>query len=117
MNRDSPLSSHDRQARLIALAAEMRPALHRYCARLMGSVIDGEDETVGSVVVLRRGIAILHCAGLRQRAVRRRAENGEGQGVAVNVACREVDQDAAVFSQGHALIDRQRGGVARRHGD
>jgi DNA-directed RNA polymerase specialized sigma24 family protein len=37
------LSNHDRQARLIALAAEVRPELHRYCARLMGSVIDGED--------------------------------------------------------------------------
>jgi RNA polymerase sigma factor (sigma-70 family) len=36
-------SNHDRQARLIALAAEVRPELHRYCARLMGSVIDGED--------------------------------------------------------------------------
>jgi RNA polymerase sigma-70 factor (ECF subfamily) len=37
------LSKHDRQARLIALTAEVRPELHRYCARLMGSVIDGED--------------------------------------------------------------------------
>jgi RNA polymerase sigma factor (sigma-70 family) len=32
-----------RQARLLALAGEIRPELHRYCARLMGSVIDGED--------------------------------------------------------------------------
>jgi RNA polymerase sigma factor (sigma-70 family) len=37
------LSNHERQARLIALTAEVRPELHRYCARLMGSVIDGED--------------------------------------------------------------------------
>jgi len=36
-------SNHDRQARLIALTADVRPELHRYCARLMGSVIDGED--------------------------------------------------------------------------
>jgi RNA polymerase sigma factor (sigma-70 family) len=28
---------------LLALAGELRPELHRYCARLMGSVIDGED--------------------------------------------------------------------------
>jgi RNA polymerase sigma factor (sigma-70 family) len=28
---------------LIAAASELRPELHRYCARLMGSVIDGED--------------------------------------------------------------------------
>ena len=34
---------HDRQARLVAAADELRPELHRYCARLMGSVIDGED--------------------------------------------------------------------------
>jgi RNA polymerase sigma-70 factor (ECF subfamily) len=32
-----------RHAQLLALADEMRPELHRYCARLMGSVIDGED--------------------------------------------------------------------------
>jgi RNA polymerase sigma-70 factor (ECF subfamily) len=35
--------NHDRQAELVALAGELRPELHRYCARLMGSVIDGED--------------------------------------------------------------------------
>jgi RNA polymerase sigma-70 factor (ECF subfamily) len=34
---------HDRQEELLALAGELRPDLHRYCARLMGSVIDGED--------------------------------------------------------------------------
>jgi DNA-directed RNA polymerase specialized sigma24 family protein len=28
---------------LLALASLLRPELHRYCARLMGSVIDGED--------------------------------------------------------------------------
>jgi RNA polymerase sigma factor (sigma-70 family) len=33
----------ERQAQLLALAGALRPELHRYCARLMGSVIDGED--------------------------------------------------------------------------
>ena len=33
----------DRQERLLALAVALRPELHRYCSRLMGSVIDGED--------------------------------------------------------------------------
>ena len=28
---------------LLALVAELRPELHRYCARLVGSAIDGED--------------------------------------------------------------------------
>ncbi len=32
-----------RHADLLALAGELRPELHRYAARLMGSVIDGED--------------------------------------------------------------------------
>jgi RNA polymerase sigma factor (sigma-70 family) len=36
-------SNDERQAQLVALAAELRPELHRYCARLMGSVIEGED--------------------------------------------------------------------------
>ena len=34
---------HDRQEGLLALAVALRPELHRYCSRLMGSVIDGED--------------------------------------------------------------------------
>lgn len=37
----SPPTPH--QAQLLALAGELRPELHRYCARLMGSVIEGED--------------------------------------------------------------------------
>ncbi len=32
-----------RHAEFVALANELRPELHRYCARLMGSVIEGED--------------------------------------------------------------------------
>jgi RNA polymerase sigma-70 factor (ECF subfamily) len=35
--------NRDRRTELLALAGELRPELHRYCARLMGSVIDGED--------------------------------------------------------------------------
>ncbi len=38
-----PSPNRGRQAELLALAGELRPELHRYCARLMGSVIDGED--------------------------------------------------------------------------
>ena len=32
-----------RQAQLLTLAEKLRPQLHRYCARLMGSVIEGEE--------------------------------------------------------------------------
>jgi RNA polymerase sigma-70 factor (ECF subfamily) len=38
-----PSPNHERRAEFLALAGELRPELHRYCARLMGSVIDGED--------------------------------------------------------------------------
>jgi RNA polymerase sigma-70 factor (ECF subfamily) len=33
----------DAQARFMALVAEVRPELHRYCARMTGSPFDGED--------------------------------------------------------------------------
>ena len=33
----------DRRAELLVLAGELRPALHRYCSRLVSSVIEGED--------------------------------------------------------------------------
>jgi RNA polymerase sigma factor (sigma-70 family) len=39
--RTSP--DNERLAGLLAQASELRPELHRYCARLMGSVIEGED--------------------------------------------------------------------------
>ena len=35
--------SSDTAAGLDGLLARMRPKLHRYCARMTGSVIDGED--------------------------------------------------------------------------
>ncbi len=43
MSDGSSSLSPTRQDQLLALAATLRPELHRYCARLMGSVIDGED--------------------------------------------------------------------------
>lgn len=41
---------NDRLAGLLAQAGELRPELHRYCARLMGSVIDGEDVVQDTLV-------------------------------------------------------------------
>jgi len=34
---------HDAHRRFLALVADVRPELHRYCARMTGSVADGED--------------------------------------------------------------------------
>jgi RNA polymerase sigma factor (sigma-70 family) len=45
-----PSPKRDRRAGLLALAGELRPELHRYCARLMGSVIDGEDVVQDTLV-------------------------------------------------------------------
>jgi RNA polymerase sigma factor (sigma-70 family) len=42
--------NRDREAELLALAGELRPELHRYCARLMGSVIDGEDVVQDTII-------------------------------------------------------------------
>ncbi|WP_198683808.1 sigma-70 family RNA polymerase sigma factor [Peristeroidobacter agariperforans] len=40
--RSKPLDAKY-QAEFLAQARELRPELHRYCSRLMGSVVDGED--------------------------------------------------------------------------
>lgn len=54
MSAGQPSANSDRLAGLHASAGELRPELHRYCARLMGSVIDGEDvvqDTLARAVV------------------------------------------------------------------
>jgi RNA polymerase sigma factor (sigma-70 family) len=43
LSAERPSPNRDRRAEFLALTGELRPELHRYCARLMGSVIDGED--------------------------------------------------------------------------
>lgn len=43
MNSASASPNQPRPEQLLALAVEVRPELHRYCSRLMGSVVDGED--------------------------------------------------------------------------
>ena len=43
MNAGRSATPTARQVQLLELADQLRPQLHRYCARLMGSVIEGED--------------------------------------------------------------------------
>src|SRR5579859_56760 len=45
MSDDGALVStfHEARNRFLELVAEIRPDLHRYCARMMGSISDGED--------------------------------------------------------------------------
>ena len=42
MSHERPTGGVD-QSEFLALVGDMRPELHRYCARLTGSVMDGED--------------------------------------------------------------------------
>jgi len=57
VNAASQPLERDRLVQLLALAEELRPELHRYCARLMGSVIDGEDVVQDTMV---RAFGALH---------------------------------------------------------
>jgi RNA polymerase sigma factor (sigma-70 family) len=50
LSAEQTTPNHDRRQRLLAVAGEVRPELHRYCARLMGSVIDGEDVVQDTLV-------------------------------------------------------------------
>jgi RNA polymerase sigma-70 factor (ECF subfamily) len=50
LSLERPSTNQDRRKELLALAGELRPDLHRYCARLMGSVIDGEDVVQDTLV-------------------------------------------------------------------
>jgi hypothetical protein len=54
----------DRRATPLALAGGLRPDLHRYCARLMGSVIDGEGVEQDTLV---RAFVALQDQGRRPR--------------------------------------------------
>jgi len=60
--RSSP--NRDREAELLALAGELRPELHRYCARLMGSVIDGEDVVQDTIIRAVVALQDLEAKGL-----------------------------------------------------
>jgi RNA polymerase sigma factor (sigma-70 family) len=50
LSLERPSLNQDRREELLALAGGLRPDLHRYCARLMGSVIDGEDVVQDTLV-------------------------------------------------------------------
>ena len=45
MSEDAALiaAQHESRRRFLELVAEIRPELHRYCARMVGSITDGED--------------------------------------------------------------------------
>src|ERR1700756_1512392 len=40
---DAPAPNDAKHQLLVRMLAELRPRLHRYCARMTGSAVDGED--------------------------------------------------------------------------
>jgi RNA polymerase sigma factor (sigma-70 family) len=66
LNAGRPPSNRDRLAGLLAQAGELRPELHRYCARLMGSVIDGEDVVQDTLVRAYVALQDLEAQGLEE---------------------------------------------------
>ena len=57
------MSDQNREKILIAVIQALRPKLHRFCARMVGSVLDGEDlvqETLGE--------AFVHLSSLREES-------------------------------------------------
>jgi RNA polymerase sigma-70 factor (ECF subfamily) len=50
------------QGAFLALVADLRPELHRYCARLTGSVIDGEDVVQDAIAKGLAALAMLEAA-------------------------------------------------------
>ena len=66
MSARGPSLSGDRRAEFLALAGELQPELHRYCARLMGSVIDGEDVVQDTLVRAFVALQDLEKQGLKE---------------------------------------------------
>src|ERR1700737_528932 len=62
--RAMTIAENQARSSLDRLAADLRPKLHRFCARMTGSVIDGEDvvqEALLKVVeAVQRGDAVEH---------------------------------------------------------
>src|SRR5439155_19314110 len=54
-----PASGHKRSARTAGIT-NLRPSLHRYCSRMTGSVMDGEDVVQDALFHLAPGIGHWH---------------------------------------------------------
>jgi RNA polymerase sigma-70 factor, ECF subfamily len=57
----------DAHAQFSALAAELRPSLHRYCARMTGSALDGEDLVQETLAQACYGLAMMREANVPLR--------------------------------------------------
>ena len=71
---ESPLAAAD----IERLLAEMRPKLHRYCARMVGSVIDGEDVLQDALIKAVESFASTGGSAIQGLAVPDRAQHRAG---------------------------------------
>jgi RNA polymerase sigma-70 factor, ECF subfamily len=108
-------ASHQNRVAFDQAVAELRPRLHRYCARMTGSVIDGEDvvqETLlKAIEALPRTDSIAHLEGwlvriahnaaldfLRRRSRRDAALSDEDPEMIVDPAPAAIDREIAAAS-------------------
>ena len=67
-----------------ALLARMRPKLHRYCARMVGSVIDGEDVLQDALIkamgALRSVTPVVNSEGWLARIAQNNMRDISGRG-------------------------------------
>ncbi len=75
MSPEKPAGGVD-QSEFLALVGELRPELHRYCARLTGSVIDGEDVVQDSIAKALTALNTLVAAPALRAWLFRIAHNG-----------------------------------------
>jgi RNA polymerase sigma-70 factor (ECF subfamily) len=102
-------------ANIDGLLAEMRPKLHRYCARMTGSVIDGEDVLQDALIKAVESFASSRAIGnpegwlfriahntavdfLRQRARHNAARSDEDPDMVVDTASTPEDRQFAAAS-------------------
>src|SRR5882757_8657921 len=96
-------------ADIAGLLAEMRPMLHRYCARMTGSVIDGEDVLQDALIKAMEAFAASHPIGNPEGWLFRIAHN-----TALDFL-RRRNRQAALHSEGEVdMIADQLDAVANR---
>jgi RNA polymerase sigma-70 factor (ECF subfamily) len=118
MNESTPLIDELRQTRqrFLDLVGEIRPDLHRYCARMLGSIADGEDVVQDALARAYYQLPELRdTAALRSwlfriahnqalDALRKRERDGSESMETTEAAAKDEDADAvAATAREHAL--------------
>ena len=98
-------SPHPAQPDLPQLMAELRPRLHRYCARMTGSVLDGEDVVQETLIKATQGYdaqAVQHAEGWLFRIAHNAAMDFLRRRAREEALFTEEDPEAAIDMQAEA---------------